>query len=424
MRKKLFCTLTFLLAMIVVIGCSNTENSVKNKEQDSNNVITMLGWYDEENMKKTIDTINEELNGEITLEYTFVNLKQYNNVLSTQLAAGEGPDIISDGASFPARIKAGYLLDITKEEYLQDFNESGLQLTSANNKIYGIPSYGWYSGMWYNKDIFDEYNLTPPETFDELIKVSDVLSEKGIQPLGFGLSDGDTVWHSLVGYLENEYYHNGGPGTKFDEEFALGEEKLNGNVNDYVENWKELINKGFINEKMLGLSGEQALADFISGKTAFFNGGPWQYETLKNAGLNFGMISHLGSNPNEKWLVGGPAVNFGINKNSKNIENAKKVLKVIASEKVQQTFLESNTGAFSYFKGIEQELPEEYSAISEILSSGRVGVNWDRWGVNMPAQTMIDEGIKQLQGMISGTTDTEYFLEALDGKADSIRYKD
>ena len=50
---------------------------------------------------------------------------------------------------------------------------------------------------------------------------------------------------------------------------------MNGNLNPYVEKWVTLIEKGYINAEMLGLSNEQALSDFVAGKTAMFNGGPW-----------------------------------------------------------------------------------------------------------------------------------------------------
>ncbi|MCA0755796.1 ABC transporter substrate-binding protein [Paenibacillus sp. N4] len=430
MNKKIIL-LGALITAFMIGGCSSGSGNAGTGNESSGGqaskgtkTISMIGWYEEGIMNDAITKINESLDG-YKLEYTFVNLKQYNNVLSTQLAAGEGPDIVMDGASFPARIKAGNLIDISNEAYVADFNEAGLALsTSANGKVYGIPAYGWYSGVWYNKEIFAKYNLTPPQTFDELLAVSQTLTDNGVQPLGFGLSDSDTAWHSLIGYLENAYYNGGKATTAFDTQFAKGETTLSGHLNSYVDEWAQLIDKGFINEKMLGISGEQVIPEFISGEIAMFNGGPWQYTQLKESGMEFGMFSHVGNDKDNRWLVGGPAANFGINKNSENMEGAKAALKLFGSKEVQQSILKSNPGGFSYFKGLDSELPEEYSAIKEILEAGRVGVSWDRWGTNMPAQSLIDEGLKQLQGMVAGMTTTEQFLKAMDDKANLIRYKD
>ena len=113
--------------------------------------ITFMCWYDEDDVAGVIDALNEELGGEYEVEYSYVAQSDFNNVLSTQLAAGEGPDIVADGTNFPARIKAGNVLEITGEDFLEEFNEAGFALCSDGDQIYGIPSYGWFSGIWYNK---------------------------------------------------------------------------------------------------------------------------------------------------------------------------------------------------------------------------------------------------------------------------------
>ncbi|OZQ77399.1 ABC transporter substrate-binding protein [Paenibacillus odorifer] len=423
-RKRLITAAAF--ALLIIGGCSSNSGGENNTAESgkSSTTISMIGWYEDNIMTDTINKINENLDEGYKLEYTFINLKQYNNVLSTQLAAGEGPDIVMDGASFPARIKADNLLDITGEDFVGNFNEAGLALSTAEDKVYGIPSYGWYSGIWYNKDIFAQYGLTPPETFEDLLAICKTLSDNGVQPFGFGLSDSDTAWHSLVGYLENSYYNNGNETPAFDTKFAQGEVTLSGNLNTAVDEWAQMIKQGYINDNMLGISGEQVIPGFLEGKTAMFYGGPWNYEKLKEGSVNFGLFSHVGTNGAEKWLVGGPAANFGVNKNSKNQEGAKKVLALLASEDVQKTILASNVGGFSYYKDLNSELPEEYSEVKDILAAGRVGVAWDRWGTNMPAQSLIDEGVKQLQGMVAGVTTTEQFLKAMDDKANLIRYQD
>lgn len=423
-RNNRGAVLFLLMVLLVLQGCSNgTNNATAVEGKDSTKNISMIGWYEENIMSDTIDQINNALPEGTKLEYTFVNLSQFNNVLSTQLAAGEGPDIIMDGTAFSARIRADNLLEITNMNLAENFNEAGLSLASRDGKIYGVPSYGWFSGTWYNKDIFAKYNLSPPKTFEELLAICRTLTDNGIQPIGFGLSDDNTAWHSLMGYLENAFYHNGTESPDFDIQFAQGKKTMEGNLNQAVDTWSQMITDGYITSKMLGISAEQVIPDFIAGKTAMFYGGPWQYNQLKESGLNFGMFSHVGTNPEELWLVGGLTANFGINKNSQNIDAAKEVLQLLASENIQKSILNSNPGGVSYFKGLVADIPEEYTDIKDVLDAGRVGVAWERWGTNMPAQSLIDEGGKQLQGMIGGATTTEGFLKALDNKANQIRYK-
>lgn len=420
MKKRIAGSLLgTVLAVSMLAG-----NAVTAHAED--NIITFMCWYDEDDMEGVLNAINEELGGAYEVEYTYVAQSDFNNVLSTQLAAGEGPDIVADGTNFPARIKAGNVMNITGADYLANFNEAGFALCSDGDTIYGIPSYGWFSGIWFNKDIFEANGVTVPTTFDEFVTVCDTLAANGVQPLGFGLADGDTALHSLLGYLENSFYHNNEEnpdGTDFDVKFAKGEVTMNGALNSSVEKWATLIEKGYINPEMLGISNEQALADFVAGNTAMFNGGPWQYTSFFDAGMNFGMMPHLSEGSENKYMIGGPAVNFGINVNTKNEEGAQAVMNALASVAVQQAFVDANVGGFSYCAGVDAQMPEEYDDVKDIIDAGNIACTWDRWSVNMPSQSLFDEAKAQLQGLVSGDYSVEDYLQTLDDMAASIRYQ-
>lgn len=428
MKKKVISVLlSAALTTTMLVGCGSGSNGGSSKEEGSKggSTVTMTGWYTEENMAPVLEKVNKALEGKYTVEYTYINMDEYNNVLSTQLAAGEGPDIVTDGTNFTARIKAGNLKDITGAEYLKGINEAGMALsTSEDGKAYGVPSYGWFSGLWYNKDIFEKNNITElPQTFDELVAVADKLKAAGVQPFGFGLADGDQGMHSLMGYMENTFYETSEEGKKFDEEFSYGEKKMDGTLNQYVKDWSVLIEKGHIAPEMVGISNEQALSDFISGKTAMFNAGPWYYANIKEANMNAGMMPHLGKTADTQYMLGGPAASFGVNVNAKNQDGADAVMAALASVEVQQAFADANEGSFSYKEGVKVDMPSEYDAVKPVLEAGNVACSWERWGVNMPAQTLVDELISQLQGVVTGDVTVDDFVKSLDSRADAIRYK-
>ena len=151
--------------------------------------------------------------------------------------------------------------------------------------------------------------------------------------------------------------------------------------------------------------------------------GPWEYDTFKEAGVNFGVMPFLGDGEETQYLIGGPAASWGINTNTKNEEGAEKVLEALASTEVQQAFVDANPGGSSYKEGVTTGLPEEYANVEDALNNGRIACCWDRWSVNMPSQTLIDEINSQMQGLVSGESTVEDFLKNLDSKADSIRYE-
>ena len=119
MKKKVMSVLlSTAMAAALMAGCGSSagkKSSAAGEEKSAkgSKTVTMMCWYAEDDMQRVIDAINEQLGGEYQVEYTYIANSDYNNVLSTQLAAGEGPDVIADGANFPARIKAGNIKDIT-----------------------------------------------------------------------------------------------------------------------------------------------------------------------------------------------------------------------------------------------------------------------------------------------------------------------
>lgn len=430
MKRKNVLSMLLVTAMVtgMLAGCgSKPETDDGAKEGDSGSkTVTMMGWYDEDDMAPILEEINNQLDGKYEMEYTYVANTEINNVLSTQLAAGEGPDIIMDGANYPAQIKAGNVEDISDKEFVSEFNEAGMALCSTEGKVYGIPSYGWFSGIWCNKDILDECGVEIPKTFDEFVAACETINGKGYTAYGFGLADDSTAFSCLMGYMQNSFYTNNEDnpdGIDFDAQFAMGEKTLAGNFDDCVNKWYTLIEKGLIAPESLGISCQEMLNSFKNGEVAFLHGGPWQYNEIKESGINFLMTPQLSETGEDPYVLGGPAACFGINVNTKNHDGAEAALEALASVEVQTAFAAANVGGTSYRSGVETEIPEEYDPVREVLNKGNIAFPSDRWSVNMPSQALIDEIAAQLQGVISGDIGTEEFLQALDAKADSIRYE-
>lgn len=406
-------------ASLSLVACSSDTAG-----ENGATTITIASWYEDGVIGTSLEAANDRLKSEgITLEYTQIPLDQYNTWLSTQLASGEGPDIIMDGASFPARVAAGNLVDLSDDEILNGFTPEGLALTTdADGRTYGVPSYGWFSGVFYNKDLFAQAGVAVPTTFNEFLDAADALMDAGITPMAAGLADSDKAVHSLMGYLENAYYHNGDGDPGVDAEFAFGEATLDGSWNDAVEEWSQIVDHGILTPEMLGTPLSQAIGEFTSGKAAMFISGAWDYETIKDSGIEFGMFSHVGNDSENQWLLGGPAASLGVNADSAHPDEALAALHALASPEAMQAILDSNPGAFSYLDGVEGSFPAEYELVEPLLAQGHVAVGWDRWGVNMPAQTMLDTLTKGLQGVVGGQQSTDDLISQLDDQADSIRY--
>jgi ABC-type glycerol-3-phosphate transport system substrate-binding protein len=76
-----------------------------------------------------------------------------------------------------------------RDEYdLDDISQSLWDVCSDDGVIYGFPFQQNLQHIFYRTDLFEEYNLQPPKTFDELFQVLDVLKEKGDTQYQFALA--------------------------------------------------------------------------------------------------------------------------------------------------------------------------------------------------------------------------------------------
>lgn len=147
----------------------------------------------------------------------------YNQKIKLLISSGDLPDIVFNGGNniTELAVKAGKVQDLTPffdedPEWKALFDEESLKFNSVDGKIYGVPVSKEISYIYYNKDLFAQAGLTPPEvayeTWDEFFAACDTFKEKGITPLGMDTAD--------LGWLSNLWYSgligtNGQAGNDF-----------------------------------------------------------------------------------------------------------------------------------------------------------------------------------------------------------------
>ena len=88
----------------------------------------------------------------------------------TAVRAGEGPDIAqAEYTQLPSYVSAGVLADVESEraELEAAFAPEVLETVTFDGRIFGIPQDLGPSMLIYRKDVFAQYGLTPPTTWDE-----------------------------------------------------------------------------------------------------------------------------------------------------------------------------------------------------------------------------------------------------------------
>ncbi|TDF95505.1 ABC transporter substrate-binding protein [Paenibacillus piri] len=118
---------------------------------------------------------------DLKVSYQKFPYAEYPTKMKLQLSTNQGePDImiIHDflGQQF---IKSGWLMDLTGSFDTKDLLPGSLDAVTKDGKFYGIPNQANLGAFLYRKDIFDKLGLQAPKTMDEYLNAAQKLKENG-----------------------------------------------------------------------------------------------------------------------------------------------------------------------------------------------------------------------------------------------------
>lgn len=189
--------------------------------------LTMGSWRadDVEQMNSLLKTYQEMTGVEIVFQPTIAN--EYNATLRLQLENGTGPDLMyaRSYATGQELYEAGYFADCSDIPGVQEnFAASSLAPWQAEDgALFAVPFAAVSHAVYYNKDLFAEYGLEIPTTFEAFLDVCQTFKDNGITPLGNGVADEWDILECLfLGMLPN--YVGGAEERVL---YESGEKKLN-----------------------------------------------------------------------------------------------------------------------------------------------------------------------------------------------------
>ena len=157
-------------------SCTNT---IKNEDAP---VVTLWAWYP--NSEAVVDNFNEE-HDDVQVCWTNAGAggDAYDK-FQTAISAGSGaPDVMMVEADriavFQAQDALVDLTDIGYEDVKDNFSEGAWKDVSVGDSIYGAPIDGGPMGMIYRTDIFEQYGITPPTTWEELEATAQKVKDAG-----------------------------------------------------------------------------------------------------------------------------------------------------------------------------------------------------------------------------------------------------
>ncbi len=125
----------------------------------------------------------QALNPGITVNLIPVDENDLPSQIAAAAAAGTLPHIIEAGSELIIAFGEEGILDVhLSSEILKQIGEKrfykgALKMLSSPEKgmYYGLPFHGWVQGIWYRRDWFEKEGLSPPDTWDNILRAARTL---------------------------------------------------------------------------------------------------------------------------------------------------------------------------------------------------------------------------------------------------------
>ncbi|WP_241674849.1 extracellular solute-binding protein [Paenibacillus luteus] len=165
-----------------------------------------------------------------------VNLKLVNqDVLLRASLAGEGPDV---GMQVGNDVPVNYGMrsaaeDLTVfpdyETVVKQFRDSATVPYQFEGQVFGLPEQQIFNMLFYRKDILEELNLEPPQTWEDVYAMIPVLQKNHMdfalpvaQTTGVPVLEANRAYAMLLYQMDGSFYLNNGAKSGLDTEIGLG----------------------------------------------------------------------------------------------------------------------------------------------------------------------------------------------------------
>ncbi len=438
MLKKKVVSLFFVLTMIiglVLTGCSSSSSGGSSEGSSGGDDVTVKlmhlwpsGSSKQHNMiVNDIAAEYEKENPGVKIEQEILSNEQYKEKLKVLSASNELPDV---GMTWAAGFLDPYVKG-NKFAPLDDILEGGLkdsfiagttEAYAVDGKTYGLPLELNIAPVYYNKKIFEKYNLEVPETYEDFKNIVKTLVDNGVTPITLGNKDRWTgsLWYM---YLADRL---GGPETltnainrsgSFEDPALI---KAAEEINNLVG--MDAFVKGFN-----GLSNDEAKGPFMNEQAAMYLMGSWElpnYTTNEDVPQEFrdsiGFFKFPtveGGKGDINSFVGGPGVGLFVSEDSEVKDEAKKFVEFFVQKWGERSVTDAGVIPATKVDTASVDLPQMYiDVLDELSKASNITLYAD---VQMSA-SVAEEHLNMIQALFGGEVKPEEFAkkheEALAGE--------
>jgi ABC-type glycerol-3-phosphate transport system substrate-binding protein len=336
-------------------------------------------------LNEMIDTVNKRQPENKVVAHA-LDHEAFKSMIHSTLAKGNPPELFTYWAG--ARVQK--LVDQNKLEPIDDlwsrmslaqrFSESISEAACTyNGKKYLLPITQHLVVFFYNKQIFDREQLSPPASWDEFVDLCRHLKKKGIDPIALGARE---RWPAQF-WLDYLLLRTAGP--EYRAQLMNGKSAYtDSEVKRVYEIWGKLLLNEYFNEDANKLDWAEATELVTKGKAAMTLMGTWAIQVLNDmkysleAGKDYDYFPFPTVDKNVPKVAVGPIDGLVLSRGSANLEFAKTVLIYFSEIEPQQRGSEGSGGLApslqvprSFYSSFKQRI------IAEIESAPFWAFNYD-----------------------------------------------
>lgn len=289
-------------------------------------------------MEAVVAAFNAKKAGTVKLNTVAGEL--FRTQLTQYLTSSKPPEVLTWHAGKAPQNYAdeGLLLDISDvwtSPEMAGYSSALRGLSTARNgKQVFVPIYYYWCGVYYRPSKFAEWGVKPPKTFEEYKTLCKTVQDKGVTPIGMGLSD--TPWVASFWF---DYLNLRLNGAKFHRDVLSGKKSFNSpEVKSVFNKWQEVL--PFMDKQAKGLGFAEAQTKFYKGETATYVAGNWwALGAPKDVGDDIDFFQFPIIDPKVPVAEEAPADGFFASSKGSNPALTKAFMRYLATPAAQELYL-------------------------------------------------------------------------------------
>jgi raffinose/stachyose/melibiose transport system substrate-binding protein len=319
--------------------------------------ISFLHWRGEDSavFDELIAQFTEETG--IEVETQILPSDQYEDQAQASLTGSGAADVFATfpGPQFANLSESGLYTDLSGEEFVERFDERFLEAGQADGTQLAFPYQLVFNIPVYNRTLFEENGLEPPDDWDGFLALCDDLKAAGVTPILFA---GDVSPSQFV----NPMMMNNMPDEDIWQRVEAGEARVD-------EEWmvttlsqiQELQTRGCFNDDPLGTTGQGSVALMAQGQAGMLATGSYAMAQIAagNPDIELGLLAPITVPADEATWEGIFTTTFmlGVNSESDSVEQATAFIEFLTRPEVASQYA-NGTGQLLTLRDLDYETDE------------------------------------------------------------------